>query len=51
MFEARKRIALDGNVWWCVFNTTTHKWSTDIRHGKYKTKKECEYVINRQYGI
>lgn len=45
MYEPRKRTALDGKVWWCVFNTDTNKWSTLLCHGKYRTKKECQYTI------
>ena len=46
-FEARKRTALDGKVWWCVYDNNKNKWSTYLCHGKYKTKKECEYAIRR----
>ena len=46
-FEARQRVALDGKIWWCIYDIINHKWSTLINHGKYKTKKEAEYVINR----
>lgn len=47
MFEARKRTALDGKEWWCVYNTKENKWSTFLYHGKYKTKKDCEYAIEK----
>lgn len=46
MFEPRKRTALDGKTWWCVFDTDTMKWSTLIFFGKYKTKKACQYDID-----
>lgn len=49
MFEPRKRTALDGRVWWCVFNTDAMKWSTITMFGKYKTKSACQESIKR-YG-
>lgn len=44
-YEPRKRTALDGKSWWCVFDTENLKWSTLTCHGKYKTKKDCAYAI------
>lgn len=49
VYEARKRTALDGKEWWCVFDVTHNRWSTFIFHGKYKRKKDCEYYI-REYS-
>ena len=47
MFEPRKRIALDGKVWWCVFDTDTMKWSTlTFFFKRYKRKKDCQYDID-----
>lgn len=46
MFEARKRTALDGKTWWCVFDNKNMKWSTYTCFGKYKTKKSCQYDID-----
>ena len=46
MLEPRKRTALDGKVWWCVFDTNAWKWSTLWCFGKYKTKKDCQIAIN-----
>jgi hypothetical protein len=46
MLEPRQRIALDGQTWWCVFDTNTMKWSTLTCFGKYKTKQECKMRIN-----
>ena len=45
MLEARKRTALDGKIWWCVFDTKSMKWSTLFT--KYKRKKDCQYAIKR----
>ncbi len=47
MYEPRKRTALDGKTWWCVFNVLTGKWSTLLCHGKYKTKRDCQYAIDK----
>lgn len=44
-FEARKRTALDGRVWWCVYDKERHAWSTFLCHGRYKTRKACEQAI------
>lgn len=44
-FEARKKTALDGKVWWCVYDTYRKGWSTFLCHGKYKTRKEAEKQI------
>lgn len=46
MLEPRKRTALDGKVWWCVFDTAKMKWSTLTFFGRYKTKKACQQDID-----
>ena len=46
-FEPRKRTALDGKVWWCVYDTKENRWSTYLYHVKYRTKKDCIYAIER----
>ena len=46
MLEPRKRTALDGRVWWCVFDTSKNSWSTLICFGKYNTKLECQCRID-----
>ena len=48
MLVARKRTALDGKTWWCVFDTNKMKWSTLICFGKYKTKKDCQSAIEQR---
>jgi len=47
MLEPRKRTAIDGKTWWCVFDTETLKYSTLLCLGKYKTKRDCQYAIDR----
>ena len=46
MLEPRKRTALDGKTWWCVFDTDTMKWSTLVFFDRYKTKKACQIDID-----
>lgn len=45
IYEPRQRTALDGKVWWVPYDTKNKKYSTIVRHGRYKTKKECQYDI------
>lgn len=47
MFVPTKRTALDGKVWWCVYDTVENKWSTLLCFGKYRTKRDCQYAIDR----
>lgn len=47
MLEPRKRTAIDGKTWWCVFDAETLKYSTLLYFGKYKTKRDCQYAIDR----
>jgi len=47
MLEPRKRTAIDGKTWWCVFDTETLKYSSLLCFGKYKTKRDCQYAIDR----
>lgn len=47
MFEPRKRTALDGKVWWCVFDISTMKWSTITMFTRYKTKRACQEAIDK----
>lgn len=47
MLEPRKRTALDGKTWWCVFDTESMKWSTLNMFSKYKLKRECQFAIDK----
>ena len=51
MLEPRKRMALDGKIWWCVFDTDTMKWSAITMFGKYKTKVACQEAVNKYWKI
>ena len=44
--EPRKRTALDGRVWWCVFDADTRKWSTLLCFGRYRRRKDAQYAID-----
>ena len=46
-FYPRKRIAIDGRLWWCVFDETTKDWSTYLCFTKYRRKKDAQYAISR----
>ena len=50
-FEPRKRMAIDGKTWWYVFDNKIMNYSTLICFGKYKTKKDCQYAIDRFYEL
>lgn len=49
VLEARKRTAVDGKEWWCVWDTVEKKWSTLMCFGKYKTKFDCEWAIKKYF--
>lgn len=51
MLEPRKKTALDGKIWWCVFDTEKMEWSTLIVFNKYKLKRDCQYAIDRWYEL
>lgn len=44
-FVPKKRTAVDGKVWWVVWDNKTNDYSAFTCHGKYATKKECEFTI------
>lgn len=44
-FISMKRTAINGKVWWCVYDTEERKFSTLLCFGKYRTKKDCQYAI------
>ena len=46
-FIAKKRIAVDGVQWWCIWDNLENKFPAlyGLR-GKYKTKKTCLAAIN-----
>lgn len=49
-FIPTKRTAIDGKVWWCVYNANNHKFSTLLCFSKYRTKKDCQYAIVAYYN-
>ena len=45
-FEARKRRAIDGQYWWCIWDRTRKNWSVWYGlYGKYRTKHQAEVTI------
>lgn len=54
MLEPRKRTALDGKTWWCVFDTNKCSWSTLTCFGRYKLKRDCQFAIDyntKEWGL
>ena len=45
-FIPQKRIALDGKIWWCVYDMKRKSFSTYTCHGKYTTKTNCQLAID-----
>ena len=45
--EPRQRTARDGKTYWVVFDTEEQKYSTLTRFGKYDSKKDCQYAIDK----
>ena len=43
-YSAEKRTALDGKVWWCIFD---HKECKYIAGSKYRMMAECRMMIGR----
>ena len=46
-FVPRKRIAVDGVSWWCVWDNLRRRWSSFVCHRRYKTKKEAIFYIDK----
>ena len=44
-YSAEKRTALDGKVWWCIFD---HKKGEYIAGSKYRMMAECRMMIRRK---
>ena len=49
-FEPRQRTAVNGKVWWVVYDRFSQQYSSLLCFGRYKTKKECENAIRLQKG-
>lgn len=42
-----KRTALDGKIFWVVFDRKNNEYSTLLCFGRYKTKWECQFAIDK----
>lgn len=42
-----RRAALDGRLWWCVFDNKRGAFSSFLCHGKYQRKRDCVSAIDR----
>lgn len=50
-FIPAKRTALDGKVWWVVYDKKRNGYATFLCFGKYKTKSDCVFTINHYSPI
>lgn len=50
-FEPRQRTALDGKVWWVVYDRYKQEFSSLTCFGKYKTKKDCQWAIDSKKEV
>ena len=50
-FEPRQRTALDGKVWWVVYDRYKQEFSSLTCFGKYKTKKDCQWAIDNKKEV
>ena len=50
MLCPRKRTAIDGKIWWVVYDTDLKKYSTLICFCKYRTKSACQIAIDYYNG-
>ena len=46
-FIPKKRMALDGVVWWYAWDTLRNDWSTFLCHSKHKKKSDSWYEIRK----
>ena len=44
-FTPKRRAAVDGKYWWCVFDNHKQTWSRIVFFGKYARKKDCLFAI------
>lgn len=45
-FVPAKRAALDGRIWWVVYDNLTKDFSTYTCHGRYTKKYICQHMID-----
>jgi len=45
-YTPKKRRAVDGRLWWCIYDNERHAWSTNTALGRYKTKKAAQWRID-----
>ena len=53
-FTPKKRTAVDGRMWWCIYDNERGDWSSYVCHVKYKTRKVAQYAIdrfNKEWGL
>ena len=50
-FTPMKRRAVDGRLWWCIYDNERHAWSAFLCHGRYKTRKAAQYAIDKNLAF
>ena len=45
--EPRQRTSADGKTWWVAYDTVNNEYSTLTQLGKYETKRDCQYAIDK----
>ena len=45
-FEPRQRTAINGKVWWVVYDRYKQEFSSLTCFGQYKKKKDCQWAID-----
>ena len=50
-FEPRQRTALDGKIWWVVYDRYKQEFSSLVCFVKYKTKKDCQWAIDNKKEV
>lgn len=46
-FIPAKRYAIDGKMWWCVWDVRRNQWSIFLCHGKYRSRRACQAAIDK----
>ena len=50
-FKPRQRTALDGKVWWVVYDRYKQEFSSLTCFGQYRTKKDCQAAIDNKKEV
>ena len=45
-FVPKKRTALDGKMWWAIYDNKCGRFSSLIGHGRYQTRRDAQLCID-----